>query len=465
MAAPTIPTTDPATDYYRRLSPGRIILVANSDVPWSVRLTRRYAKRKRIPYANIISVPMGAQSQWMNGKDWNVTTSGATLTTDNVKTLLLDPVAALHDALQAQGVFMGPGTPQRVRITGQWDGAEWQPTAVNWVPLANLVPCARWFIRQYVAIPSGSLGWFDSGGFSGFWPGTSDFYFPNAVLWWPEPLTGVDGPVSPTYGTTYAGLGNPTESYQIPNKTALDLLGDSGNKSVLQGRIGMGWTSLAYGSTGEPSIFETEEMASDIIETALNYGEGLNPDNRYQHVVHFPMSRATSLNAETMAWLADQMRDWGYTVNWAYLDPPTAEMETYAPAAESVYSKAKLDAGLVRQRYHLLVGDMQENGQMIREPRKSSYIPSPGAGSYLGPSEAWKYCAHYLTIEDSAGGGASNQYHISSLINGTGVQMVLNLLRGMSWAEAIYYSGYSQHGEVFAIGDPLLTPFPRRFTA
>lgn len=448
---PTLPTDDPATLYYRRLSPGRFLLVENTDLPWSVALTRKYARAKRIPTANILSVAMGT-----NLRTWAVASNAA------LYAALSTPLTALHNAVQAQGIFMGPGTPQRVNVVGNvTSGSRVVQTAP--VALANLAACSRRLEYYRLTVGLGDcLTYQVSSGanYAVIWNGVSvSEGLGQAVSGYKFPLTGTAGNTQPTHGTLYNGLG--AETFVLPNQLALDLLGDAGNTTVLQGRIGVGWTEQLYTFEGTfPSeVDETPELAGRILDRALRYGEALNPANRYQQRVHVQFCGFSPTYQQTLSYAVSQMQGWGYAVDYAVrLNNLTAEMETYTPRAGSAYAQADLDAGRVRDRpYHVMVGDAS-NLEMLYAPYASAWQPTPGGGAWLGPSEGWLYELNGL--RRGGGGGMSNQVHITVSIYGQMVAALYNLLRGMSWAEATYYTSV-QYGDMFATGDPLLTPFPR----
>lgn len=448
--AVNLPTTDPALDYYRPLSHGRMILIANASLPWSLALTQKYARRKRIPAANIISVAMGT-----NLANWAVADNATFISA------FISPIAALHNSLQAQGVFMGPGTPQTVNIRGNLTSGSWVDS-IGTVPLATLAACAR-YASQLLAVPGTDLAYISSAAalYATTWDGVTGELLGGTNGDWVQQLTGGDGAAAPTYGTEYDGL--LTEKYTYPNQTALDLLGDSANQAVLLGHIGIGWTEHCYTYEGSApdEITETPERAGQIIDTALRYGEALNPANRYQQPVLVRIHArlfASPPQCQTLSYLVWQMQGWGYDVRYT-VESQTVDMEPYTPVSGVAYTEPDLNAGLVRNSpYHLMMGG-GTNLEMIYPPWRTAWQPSPGGGSYLGPSEGWLYCTHGLNR--GGGGGASNQMHINNSIYGAQVNILHNLLRGFTWAEAIYYSNYSQFGYVMATGDPLLVPFPR----
>ena len=130
----TIPATDPALLYCPPRSNGGVVLIENTSVAWSVRLTRRYATAKGIPLANIISVAMGTNTDY-----WDPT--------DNLGLYqqLLLPLANKFDAVTAHAVLRGPGCPSRVLVRNSTDGVTYTGGAIVAVDLKQVTGAARYF--------------------------------------------------------------------------------------------------------------------------------------------------------------------------------------------------------------------------------------------------------------------------------------------------------------------------------
>ena len=447
----TLPDTDPATWYYRRLEPGRAVLIENTDQPWSVERTRWIARRKRVPAANIISAALGTRTDYYDPGDnqalWDK---------------LLEPLFAVVDDVGAQGVYLGPGCPDGVILTGQLViGSSYSAGAESATMLNDLVASIRHVESVFSAYGPTSLCWV-------YTPFGNYAYLrvPPALTGvginpsnYRYSLTGVGGSVQPTYGTQYEGVD--AANIVLPNQTALDLLGDPGNRSLLQGKFGVGYSRSAYwdnGTDAPEELKESSTLAGKILDRAIRYGEALNPANRYQQRVHFQFDGYTT-TYPTICYLVQQMRDWGYDVDYFWRSAGNSFTEPYAPVSGSAYTLDDLQQGRVRDYpYHVMVGDAS-NQEMLDPPFSTAWQPTPGGGSYMGPSEGWLYALNGL--KRGGGGGASNGQHISALVYAVQYQLLHNLLRGMTWAEAIYYSGYSSTASMYAVGDPMLTPFPR----
>lgn len=212
----TLPSTDPAELYYRPLEPGRLILVENTSQAWSVAWTRWYARRKRIPAANIISRALG--TTWYYEPSTNLAFYDG----------LLTDVLTLWDDLDAQGVFLGPGCPDMVNIRNQVvPGVSYSAGVAGTVPLANMLAAARQ-IRNYVgAYGTETMCWrSDARGATAYlvaYPATTGIGVnPSNHRY---SLTNTAGSTPPTYADSYSGVN--AESIYLPNQTALDLLVDS----------------------------------------------------------------------------------------------------------------------------------------------------------------------------------------------------------------------------------------------
>ena len=443
----TLPSTDPVEHYYRRPEPGRLILVENTDLPWSVERTRWLARRKRIPAANIISAALGATNYYYDPGD-----------NQGLWDDLLEPIRDLWASLGAQGAFLGPGCPDMVVITGQFGGSS---SAESVVMLTDVVAGAP-IIGEYVDDHGvTALQWVNTanGNFAYLLATGAPVGIPVNTGNLAQMLTRSYASLYPTYVDQWTGAN--AETIYLPTQTSLDLLGDTGNAVMLGGKFGIGYSRSAYvdNANGFPAhLAETAALDGQFLDRAIRYGEGLNPANRYQHPIHLQFGGYNN-SYQSLCYLAQQLAGWGYNVSYAWRTTPLSEPESYAPAAGSAYTLADLQAGRVRDfPYHVMMGDAS-NSEMAEPPFNTAWQPTPGGGSWLGPSEGWLYCLNGLAR--GGGGGASNGLHITTSVYQQAYTVLHNLLRGMCWAEAVYYSGYSTLGAMFAVGDPLLTPFPR----
>lgn len=442
----TLPGTDPASWYYRKLEPGRAILIENTSRPWSVELTRWIARRKRIPAANIVSAALGDTSYYYDPGDnqglW-----------DN----LLTAVYTSWAAVGGQGIYLGPGCPDMVVLTGQYGGSGSAESVVMLADLVAGVPIAKEYKDAYGV---SSLLWHytANGNYASLLATGAPVDLSVTTGYIMQMLTRSYGYPRSDFETQYVGAN--AETVFLPTQYSLDLLGDAGNARVLGGKFGVSWSRSAYtAGDGVPDeVQESADLAGQIVRSALRYGEAINPANRYQQRIHCQFD-GYSTTYKSLCYLVDEMLGWGYDVDYFWRNAGDSETELYAPVAGSAYTLADLQAGRVKDRpYHVMVGDAS-NAEMNQEPFRSAWQPTPGGGSWLGPSEGWLYALNGLRRGGSA--GASNGLHITTAVYQSAYALLHNLLRGMSWAEATYFSGYANQGAMVPVGDPTLTPFPR----
>ena len=446
-----LPTTDPVLAYYRPLSMGRVVILANSDVPWSVAQARRYAKKKRIPYGNIVALALGTDPVLYTAS-----------TNANWHTAMIVPLRAKWDAVQAQIMLVAPGCPTDLQVYGVTDGATYTAGASYAVPLHSTAGMAR-EVDDYV-IANGTTGLAVSvsapGGFlvKLTTPPAAPFGFFGVGFVQHKLGVGAAFPSDPVYATTYEGLN--AEVILLPTAAALDALGAATNRSIPSGRIGIGWGRSAFvnPSTDPLTAYrETQDTAGRVMDQGLRYSEAVSPANRYQQPWHFQLTNGRK--NMTLAYLHSQLIGWGYLSSYMYRTAAHAEQEPYAPVATPLYTVADLQAGRVQNvPYHVMMGETSNN-EMPDPPYKDAWQPSAGGNTMAGPSEGWLYSI--VGLFRGSGSGFGNALHIVTGFYEYQYEMAHGLLRGMSWAEANYYAGQSQPLYVMICGDPLLRPFPR----
>ena len=451
-----LPTADPATLFYQPMSNGRIVIVANADLAWSVAAAQRYARVKGIPFANVLAVPMGTSRLL-----WAPAGNAA------LRSALIAPLWTLYNAVLAQCVIMAPGCPQRVNIVGTTDLNTLQAAAIGVVPLEYLCKCAREAEDQMLAFGSAAclvayipaaIGQIPM--VLPVYPAFVPFYFlHNGWISFRLGQVPNEAPLDPLYATVYEGLN--LENIELPTDLSISLLGNAQCRSIPSGRLSASWTQYAFVQEGGeiPSQYhETELLGASLARASAEYSAARAPANRYRNPIHLQLSNNFT-GLQTLAYLYSQLIGWGYTASYVWRSTPGAPASTYAPLAGAAYTVADLNAGRVRDLpYHLMVGDAQ-NTEMFNEPYRSAWKPTAGGGSYLGPSEGWQYDINGLFRGGS--GGYSNALHVTTGIYLEMYSVVHNLLRGMTWAEAMYYPGQSNASYHIASGDPLARPFPR----
>ena len=444
----TIPATDPALLYCPPRSNGGVVLIENTSVAWSVRLTRRYATAKGIPLANIISVAMGTNTDY-----WDPT--------DNLGLYqqLLLPLANKFNAVTAHAVLRGPGCPSRVLVRNSTDGVTYTGGAIVAVDLKQVTGAARYFRDGVLAaldpdILAGTTGspallvLLSAVGLAPF-----DVIYDYAD--WALGIGTGSPPVDPLYLTQYEGLNG--EKFYLPTDLAMDTLGAVTNRVISSGRIGQGVTATAYQWPPPAEYLETEQQAGMVMEAALRYGAGLSPANRYHLPIHVQLA-ANGFAMQTLAYLCSQLTGWGYTRTYAWRTGSVAAMETYAPVAGGLHTQAELNAGGVKNvPYQLMIGD-GSNTELFTMPYIKAWQPAGGGGSVMGPSHGWGYAV--LGLQRGGSGGCSNSFHVTSNLYEALYPMAHCLLRGMSWAEAQYWTQNTSYG-MPVFGDPLQRPYPQ----
>ena len=461
----TIPDQDPADlDYYRPLSMGRVVLLANSDVPWSVDLTRRYARKKRIPLENIVSAPQGtALGGYDPGTDLGHYTN------------VIEPVADRAAAVDAQAILQGPGTPDGVILRNRWTGAGFTPSAGRNVSSVRMLGAARWIKHIVDTVGIGDVGYElagAQGAFAGIKKEAAEAY-PPAFQYFghnhpPRRLLPAVTPVNLLdYYIQYQGI---TWPVFVPKPLLIDLLHEqaAGVRQLPCGKIGISVGPDAFNGTAFPTarLGESRERSAAVVEKALRYGQAMSPANRYRHPVHFQFETNCpgdfpSFWYVDLAFYAAKMPGWGYErVTYAQRNAlPNATMDPWVPQSGSAYNKADLDAGRVQNYpYHTMFGH-GSNTECWQSPWSTAWKPTAGGGSSIGPSLGWGYVMDGFAAGGSAGMG--NGQHITTVSYNVQPGVFRALLAGYSWAEALFFEYRNDSGDLYPIGDPLARPFPR----
>lgn len=451
-----LPTSDPVTDYYRPLSNGRIIVVANSSLPWSVTAAQRYARRKGIPEANILQVAFGT--------DRNLWTPASNTA---MRAALITPLRALMDSVLAQAVLVAPGCPQSVLIYTANDQTTYYP-AQNWpVSLDYLTQSCRELDTELTTYGITALCAYRGAPAIGTfpvvlqaYPAAGPFLFMGSgelqyKLGQPTPA-----PLDPAYMTTYEGVN--AEVVTLPTQLAIDSVGNINARAAIGGRIGIGYTLECYTAEGAEidGPYRVDPQTGPATgNLAAGFETAAAPGNRYRAPIHLQLS-AAFVGMYSLAYLHSQLVGWGYQSSYFYrTGSPPAAMTTYAPAAGARYSLADLNAGRVRDiPYQLMLGD-GSNAEMFYQPYRDAWKPTGGGGCIMGPSEGWCYAINGLAR--GGAGGVSNKLHVTADWYKWLYAYARELLSGMSWAEAVYYQGQINPVYALAVGDPLARPFPR----
>jgi hypothetical protein len=97
------------------------------------------------------------------------------------------------------------------------------------------------------------------------------------------------------------------------------------------------------------------------------------------------------------------------------------------------------------------------NNEMFLPPFTAAWKPDGGGTTLLGPSHGWAYALNGLQIGGT--GGPAHMRHLTSVFYLGMMQTIWLLLRGLTWAEAAFYSQYCGQDSP-PCGDPLARPFP-----
>jgi hypothetical protein len=223
------------------------------------------------------------------------------------------------------------------------------------------------------------------------------------------------------------------------------------------GRIGLS-ASQAFG--GSMPVVETEAVARAIIDQATAAMLAHSRDAARQKRMAFHASEALmgiGHSDATMYFYHLCKNVWGMSgAYYAYgnTSANTPVAESYAPIASSPYSDATL--GSVDEDLYFMLGSWYNNSSptVYNPPYSTAWRALPGAGCIMGPSSGWQYGLQMLM--DGGACVLTDYVHITteSVLAHHGV--FWNLLRGMTWLEASFYS--STEGNV-PTGDPLWAPF------
>lgn len=476
MAFSDFPTADPAdTAYTPVLSVGRVLIVYNTDVSWSLTLARRYARRKRIPLANLFGWAFGTSYDWYPANT-------AAIHTFTVA------VEAACDSLGAQCVLVAPGCPSGVEIIGVFDGGSnsggsvgvFYSGAAGYPDLAKLCSGVRQWNDLYDQYGEANMHCHLFAGTDYAWsfyraaPLAVGFCF-SEYSTFPSPARFIrNAGVTSTYQYADVSAGIDWEAvYNFPaigtgngqhitQQRTLDLLGNTSNRMLPYGRIGFWWNKVATYPQPDPSTYLMDfDTQSRAMEQGMRYADACSPGNRYRSPIHFQFQNTSA--QDELAYSAKVLKDNGYNVTYNYTGTPSANQEALMPIAGAAFSLTNLRAGLVKDTpYHLMCGIAYPNyattdDSPYLEPWFSSFKPTGGGGSFMGPS--FGYGTALTGMKRGGASGLTNSSHITSGTYIGFVSMLYHLVKGMSWVEASFFS-HEWGQQTPPIGDPLARPFP-----
>jgi len=134
------------------------------------------------------------------------------------------------------------------------------------------------------------------------------------------------------------------------------------------------------------------------------------------------------------------------------------------------YRDSNIDAGtVVDEPYYVQMGIRNPSSSPTDDDmlsstdnlRTNSYKSEMDGSGMLGASNGCRNVV--LELHRGAIGGVGNQCHTTNAYYGRILATIFNLLRGMTWAEAVYYRA-ELHVEC-PVGDPLWAPYGRSYSA
>lgn len=442
----------------------RVVIVYNSDVSWSLTLATRYANKKHIPLANLFGYAFGTNVHWEPANPAAIYAMTSALET-------------LWDFVGAQAILLAPGCPNAVQVTGVLDTTPapdvWYPAGTGYPDLGKLCSGAKRFNDVYLTVNRviccgltyGTDYWWLSHRTDNdtFLVMFSEFStFPAPTYWAGGAGFNIAGWQGGAYSAFYSECPGSVVSVDLPLQPAIDLIGLPQNLMLPYGRIGFWWNTYGIYPQPDPSPYNLSfAMQAKVMEQGMRYAEASTPDNRYRARSHFILRNVSG--QEGLAYMASLMDGWGYQVDYAYSGTGSALQQSFCPTAGGVYTLAELEAGKIRDHpYHLMVGifdgnDSDPPNNPYKPPLAPAWKPDGGGGVFAGPSFGYGYALAGL-----ARGGASGLTNSSHITSGfyLGMQtMLTNLLRGMNWAEASFWS-HECGQQSPPCGDPLARPFP-----
>jgi hypothetical protein len=441
----------PWQNSYSPLDKTRIIIVANSNGTVSAfngaktqsqYACEYYAEARGIPPANIISLPLGTGASYVN-------------TEANLRSLILTPIADLQNSIAAQAVFMGPYTPTTITVPQAVTGVTWSahPTNTELPGAANILASAR----RLLTYSDSTVATNSAGQVIPYGLRNDGISIPlNADI-------GTNLGVNTATAVTQYTLPNMTGSIavNIVNSSHTGYLGHANNFCMAKGRIGLAMPGFDFPAL---TYAETEESVRAVIDRATYWIRRKNVQSARAKplLVHIRAgSSYVAANSVIMAWL---MRQWGINAKYYYATTPITENgcdhSVYCPTSGQYwegYNDANINAGTVIEApYYVQVGirENTDTDTLVNYVTDAWKSNMDGSG-ILGASNGARNII--LELHRGAISGCANQTHTSSALYTSMWEITYNLLRGMTWAEAVYYTA-NQH--IFCpVGDPLWAPF------
>lgn len=469
------PTVQPWRIPTGRIDRSRIIVVANTDVSWSLSECEYYCAARGIPLTNIIAIALGnGGSPTVTASIWNAVTAA------NVIATIFTPLGAKARAMYATGVLLGPGVPVGCQFPNEtgtpkvaamtdvmavagWPGENayapgtpWTASELHARDLGSGFIIAACGASFYIQLGRTLTNW------SYCFPGATPYTPTNEPLSdaynWPLtsihalPDTSLRFSSLPTYGATQS-IGHPVYHWGAPASLSSKAACAPG---LPVGRIG--FASLGGGTLSSPPYAETQAIVRDLVDRTTALMESHRQGEAIRKPVLFNLTEVdggikSAVKWSYLRWLCEQ---WGIVTKYAYKNAAGTDAEAlgYSPTVSQVYDGAAMTAGsVVDQDYYMMVGGW-DNIDFNAAPYANAWKPLPGAGVLMGPSNGFQ--ASNRALERGAICCKNDAVHtITNAINNEPV-VFHNLLRGMTWLEAFFFGGCSGS---YPCGDPLWAPY------
>jgi hypothetical protein len=461
-----LPTVAPWTIPFTRMIRSRLLVVANSSVTWSVTETEYYCQRRGIPLSNIVYLALGN-----GGSPTTYDSIYEAGTWANVLATIVTPVATKARQLFAQGIILGPGVPVGCQFPSYAGPLQVAPMTDVVRLIGYPGPPNEPFGTLYADDRGGGRVAVTNGGFIPLEMGVG----PNGA--WENPTSVVDTattyslPLSPSAGNvdlpiggtqsldavTDTKLGHPVDWYALDNNTV------DGNLALKFagpcppiGRVGA--SSLGGGYLGNPPYAETQAFVRDLIDRATAQMAAHSVGEARRKPILFNLTTADGGTATGARWsyFRTLCEGWGLNTKYAYYNPAGHRNDTKAMSApgSAAYTALQLEFGeVIDFEYYLMVGGW-DNVNFYDAPYANAWKPQPGAGVLMGPSNGFQVTNRAL--ERGALAGRGDMTHATTATLTADLSTLHNLLRGMTWMEAMFFSQPMGHAP---IGDPLWAPF------
>lgn len=467
---------NPLTETVAHVDRSRIIILANSDVSWSYDLCVYYCKKRGIPVENIMSFSFGTDSY-------------ATVAGDDYRTVY-DPVKARVKAIHATGVIAGPGVQTFVRAPiYSYNGATYTFSGQYGYPctysiLADCLIQESWSHDVAGTILNSS----DPTGNGWLWrwryvdPHYN--YFANSKMKteWPQYVSSPYESWQDYYPQHAWSSHSNSSYYYIATKHAVDMTFQAAApKALISGKIG---TGASWSQIGQPianRYKDDYDTCKRIIDKALYWEKFHNLESAKQEKVLVHINSVGGSPPTFGWWVDDMYAVVSYLLNiglkntkYYYSDDSNATVRsvTYTNIKDGPFLTNENqvigpDKSIFGTKFFAQLGDLHNDGIVnnstgpITNDRNKIFIGEKGSCSMLLASYGHSWGLETLLNSEDAVSALTNVWHIGGGMCPDHFSYFYNLLRGMTCAEAALMTEQFLNG-IYAVGDPLYTPYPHR---